>query len=77
MPTLAHSYDPETDVLTVEGIRYAASLFRFMAHCDSVGKAFRLLGNQGTLTIASLPEYDEQPPCKHGASVVQAGDRRG
>jgi hypothetical protein len=73
---LAHSYDPQTDVLTIEGVRYQAALFRFLSFAPpaglNTGMLLRVTLDDGVVTC----RREDGPcmlPCVHGPSVVHAG----
>lgn len=54
LPTLSVSFDPWSDVLTVEGIRYAGELFRALAVLP-VGTTVRIVDRQGgVLTLETV-----------------------
>lgn len=56
LPTLKFSYDPWTDIITIEGIKYAGSLFRDFGGLLPVGKPFRIVRREpdGTTWIENL-----------------------
>jgi hypothetical protein len=59
MTTLSFEFDPKLDVITIEGIRYAGSLFRGFATAR-IGEAFRVVArsNDGVLVL-------ERIRCRH------------
>ena len=64
MNTLLFEYDPETDVATVEGIRYTGTFFRLFAENGlMVGSGFRVVCREdGAITVQRLPEHDWDMP---------------
>lgn len=52
---LSVDYNPLTDILVVNGVKYAGVLFRQMATVTPPGCAFRIVENAfGTVTVQSL-----------------------
>lgn len=62
MNSIALSYDPDSDVLTIEGYRYHGDLFRQLGYALPEGRLFRLIKRQDeTLTLGSFaPEVERR-----------------
>lgn len=57
--SLQISYDPKSDILTIDGIKYAGDLFRNMALSHWVGHVFKIISNDsGVLTLERLPQHE-------------------
>lgn len=57
MKTLNFSYDRETDVLTIEGVKYAGSLFRVFAEDRPSWEPFRLRRRGGVVELQSMRRF--------------------
>ena len=63
MNTLAVSYDADSDVLTIEGTRYAGSLFRALgAQGFAVGARLEIIArDDGVISLRRWYEAERQP----------------
>lgn len=53
---LNFSYDPEADVLVIEGIKYSGNLFRKLAQSDDDGALYRLRQNENKIVVIERTE---------------------
>lgn len=47
MKSLEFSYDPEKDIITIEGVPYDGELFRYLGSGKAVGSVFRINREDG------------------------------
>lgn len=60
---LDHEYDPQSDVLEVEGVRYSGEFFRSLGRTMPVGSVFRIEERwDGVITVTIL-DREEGEEC--------------
>lgn len=58
---LEFDYDPTTDVMTIEGVKYSGNFFRFFAVTGPSDQKFKIVGRKvdGALIIQKVEEGHE------------------